>query len=101
MNPYVWLGLTLTAEQVYWITFGIVALFNAALVYWIWKQVKKFDDEIEASEQHQEDLLAEIDRARKPPAVFDLPRNKERGFQDRARRAEELGFRDDDPRDVA
>lgn len=41
-------------------------------------------------------ILNQSERKRTPPAVFDLPRNKEKGFQERARKAEHLGFRDDD-----
>lgn len=41
-------------------------------------------------------ILNQSERKRTPPAVFDLPRNMEKGFQERARKAEHLGFRDDD-----
>lgn len=91
-----WPIVTLTAEQVYWLKFGIIALIDVAAIYWIWKQVKKVDDQNEVSEKHKQELRAEIQAARTPSAVFDLPRNKERGFQERARRAEELGFREED-----
>lgn len=86
----------MSPNTVYWLQLGILGLIDVAAIWWIWKQVRKADAQIEATEKHQQELREEIKASRTPSAVFDLPRNKERGFQERARRAEELGFRDED-----
>lgn len=86
----------MSPTTVYWLKLGIIALIDVAAIWWIWKQVRKADDQFTTSEKHKQQLREEIQASRTPSAVFDLPRNKERGFQERARRAEELGFREDD-----
>lgn len=81
------------------IGWSVFALF---LIGWVIWQVRESDRKHEAQEAQQikddadwEDYL--IDLANKQKGrVYDLPRGKEVGYQDRARRAEELGFIDPD-----
>lgn len=93
-------------EQTWWIVMGCWALVVIGTIAWIWLQVEKADREL--AEQWDVDYdalleavgaeLADQQDAMKQEAVIPIPTAQ---FQERMRKAEALGFLDNDPPRVA
>lgn len=93
------------STQTWWIVMSGWALIAVGMMGWIWYQVGKADKELAAQMDLDYDLLMEVvadeivaQRTMKREAAKPITAA---AFQERARRAESLGFMDDDPPRVA
>lgn len=59
---------------VWWVKMGVLAAISIGLYVWIWRQVKKGDDQLEDAGAFRKELLEEMERYNAMHRVGPLPR---------------------------